>query len=1409
MKGTRTRLLVLTIFLSIILSTSVYTMFFNNTIKAHASPDWLSGWNYRRKLTVNSALIDSDLTNFPVLVKLDSSFFDFNKAQTNGEDIRFTSSDETTLLKYEIERWSKTDGKAEIWIKLPTVSSSSNTDFYIYYGNPSATDAQDPTNVWDSCAMVLHLKEASGTREDSTVNNNDGTPNGGKLTHITTGQINGADDFAGTAQDVPANDAYISVSSADSLNFGTNSFSYSFWFNCRDKNTRDFLDKKGGTAGATTAGYKFTTSTTDSLGFSPSIGDGTNNIRLNTGDDPSRNPGSVWAMCTVVVDRTAAKMIAYINGAWKAEIAIGTSFGSVTNTNPLYLGKDATQPTSLGRWYIGSLDEVRISNVARSAAWIKASYNSEKNTLLTYGSEELPPGPPVFSNIATNTTNTGALCKFQVKWTDPDGLDTCIFSTNNTGAWQNQTAPVSGTESWANVTETLNSVPETVVGYRWYANDTLDYKADTGMRTLITNGWQYSKKLLFKNAAISENLINFPVMVNLSRAGTYFWSHVGTSYKDLRFVDADGITALYFEVEYWNYAEKKAIVWVKVPQIDAGSTTDFIYLYYGNPTPPDSPYINSPQVWDSSFKMVQHLEETSGTVTDSTSHDNDGTYHGATQDVPGKVDGADEFDGDSDYISMPHSDSLNLGTSDFTISVWVKYGPNNVDSDILRKGNTADTIPNNYKIELSSNSIAGNLYDGGDSRIQTTETYSDNQWHFIAFRRETSTIYLYVDGNLKGSQTGAGRNVNNTSTFSIGSKNPPLLEDFFDGVIDEVWISNTARSLNWINAQYKCMNDQYITYGNPPEKPTNPNPPNGSTGNPTYVALSVKVTDPDGEPMDVYFYQATTGTEPAENFTIVVLPDTQVYSQSYPAIFSNQTQWITNNVGKMNVLFVTHEGDLVNTWNSATEWQNANNAMSKLDNNVPWGVLPGNHDYSSTGDVTYYNTYFGYSRFSGKSWYGGAYQTNNNTNSYQLFSSGMDDYLIFHFQNNPSDAVLSWANTTISNYLHRRVIVTTHDYLSGTSRSTSGEHIWSKFIKPHADQVFLVLCGHSTGEARRTDNVNGHNVYQLLANYQTITNGGNGWLRTLEFRPAEDEIYVRTYSPYLNQYDTDAASEFTLDYDMTYTSAPPPKLIGIATNIPSGGTASVPWNGLNATTTYQWYAVAKDPDGLTTQSDTWSFTTNPEEDLRCDLNGDGIVDMEDLKILRNAYGSVRGDARWNELCDLEPDGKIDVYDLFHLAKCYGKSRQGTGILYAYTSEVGDELEKNTAGNYLVYPGATYHFNITNITEYENTEIHVWARYKTGDTAYNVEIGTFTLGLKPSNITFDWTIPSDLPITTSIRFKYGTDYQGPKETWVYARKDISPSPRLLLVVPETILGSIGAITALFTGFTIRAIRRKRK
>ena len=145
---------------------------------------WLSGWTYRIEIKINHDLIDATLTDFPARVDLPVGDFDFSDARSDGYDIRFTSSDGETLLKYERERHDSTNELARYWVKIPSVSSSADTTFYMYYGKADATDGADPENVWDSDFLAVYhfAQDPTGTVYDSTSNNRDLNDNSGTLT---------------------------------------------------------------------------------------------------------------------------------------------------------------------------------------------------------------------------------------------------------------------------------------------------------------------------------------------------------------------------------------------------------------------------------------------------------------------------------------------------------------------------------------------------------------------------------------------------------------------------------------------------------------------------------------------------------------------------------------------------------------------------------------------------------------------------------------------------------------------------------------------------------------------------------------------------------------------------------------------------------------------------------------------------------------------------------------------------------------------------------------------------------------------------------------------------------------------------------------------------------------------------
>ena len=288
--------------------------------------------------------------------------------------------------------------------------------------------------------------------------------------------------------------------------------------------------------------------------------------------------------------------------------------------------------------------------------------------------------------------------------------------------------------------------------------------------------------------------------------------------------------------------------------------------------------------------------------------------------------------------------------------------------------------------------------------------------------------------------------------------------------------------------------------------------------------------------------QTASANPSTENFTIVVLPDTQYYSQDYPGIFENQTKWIVQNENEKNIVFVTHLGDIVNSHSADYQWQNANSAMSILDNKVPYGLLPGNHDIALDGSAPEYEKYFPASRYEGYSYWGGSYDSDSvtssspNMNNYQLFSADGMNFIVLDLQYNPPADVLTWADNVLSKYSNRRAIISTHSYINADGGwAPGGPVIWRSLVVPHKN-VFLVLCGHELGEAEKIDNLDNRTVYQLLSDYQDFTDGGSGYLRIMEFAPSQNTIYVETYSSYLGHYRTNSESQFELYYPMNATA---------------------------------------------------------------------------------------------------------------------------------------------------------------------------------------------------------------------------------------------------------------------------------
>ena len=123
----------------------------------------------------------------------------------------------------------------------------------------------------------------------------------------------------------------------------------------------------------------------------------------------------------------------------------------------------------------------------------------------------------------------------------------------------------------------------------------------------------------------------------------------------------------------------------------------------------------------------------------------------------------------------------------------------------------------------------------------------------------------------------------------------------------------------------------------------------------------------------------------------------------------------------MNIKYVFHTGDLVDTAEDANQWNNANQAMKTLDmGKVPYGVLAGNHDVGhKTGDYTEFYKYFGENRFTSQDNYGESYK--NNHGHYDLVSANGNDFIMVYMGWGVNDEDITWMNKVLAEHPDRMV----------------------------------------------------------------------------------------------------------------------------------------------------------------------------------------------------------------------------------------------------------------------------------------------------------------------------------------------------------------------------------------------------
>lgn len=337
-----------------------------------------------------------------------------------------------------------------------------------------------------------------------------------------------------------------------------------------------------------------------------------------------------------------------------------------------------------------------------------------------------------------------------------------------------------------------------------------------------------------------------------------------------------------------------------------------------------------------------------------------------------------------------------------------------------------------------------------------------------------------------------------------------------------------------------------------------------------FLVTALVAQSPKGEPQ-IPLYPVL---QDKKSFSMILVPDPQSYVKfaANQPLFELQTAWIAQNIERLNVKAALFTGDMVeqngkiisaplpNQYNGdqtgTQQWQAVSRALSRLDNRLPYVIAQGNHDIghiTATDRNTNAPQYIYPERnikfektlvATCPSWTGVHTMENS---AYEFCDEKWGNILLLTFEFAPRDEALAWAKELIASerFKRHRVIVLIHSWLNNRGERikkegytlapcNQPEEVWQKLVYP-SKNIVLVLSGHSgqapeikddvavtdystTSSCRVDKAADGREVFQMMFNSQQGDgswngNGGDCWLRILEFQPDGKTISVRTFSP--------------------------------------------------------------------------------------------------------------------------------------------------------------------------------------------------------------------------------------------------------------------------------------------------------
>jgi Domain of unknown function (DUF2341). len=264
--------------------------------------------------------------------------------------------------------------------------------------------------------------------------------------------------------------------------------------------------------------------------------------------------------------------------------------------------------------------------------------------------------------------------------------------------------------------------------------------------------------------------------------------------------------AMNWEVESYTASTGVLYAWVKIPSLLAAGNT--IYMCYGDSSISSFQGGSTGSNFDASSKVVYHMADSGSTLTDSTANGNNATKKSSTAPSltsSGFIHDAQVFAGtanttSNDYATFPAS-VPNANT--WTIEWWGNQNinpPHTAGLSTVFFQHTSQNIGAGYNWFPTGTLKWRNDFNTGQTPT-ASGTASPGSWHHIVFVRNGDSMNIYLDGTAGTAQTGFG--TSSDSFLGLGfSGSPTTVWDTVNGYLDEIRLSNTVRSTDWITIEY-------------------------------------------------------------------------------------------------------------------------------------------------------------------------------------------------------------------------------------------------------------------------------------------------------------------------------------------------------------------------------------------------------------------------------------------------------------------------------------------------------------------------------------------------------------------------------------------------------------------------------